>query len=141
MPPHSTNLDQEGASFKSFLLVETGRFREQEVIEAFTAAGGRNLSDNLSDLRAQVAANQKGIQLVGELIHQYGLNVVQAYMGHIQTNAEVAVRDMLKSVAKDANKRTGRSVLEAEELMDDGSRIYLKVTLNEEEGSAMCDFT
>lgn len=47
-------------------------------------SGTRNLHDNLSDLRAQVAANQKGIQLVGELIGQYGLDVVQAYMGHIQ---------------------------------------------------------
>lgn len=141
MPPHSTSLDQEGASFKSFLLVEGGKFREQEVIEAFTVAGGRNLNDNLSDLRAQVAANQKGIQLVSELIQQYGLEVVQAYMGHIQTNAEVAVRDMLRSVARDAKERTGRSILEAEEFMDDGSRIYLKVTLNENEGSALCDFT
>lgn len=49
-------------------------------------SGTRNLHDNLSDLRAQVAANQKGIQLVGELIGQYGLDVVQAYMGHIQVS-------------------------------------------------------
>lgn len=141
MPPHSTSLDQEGASFKSFLLVEKGHFRENEVIEAFKAAGGRNLSDNLSDLRAQVAASQKGIQLVGELIEQYGLQVVQAYMAHIQTNAEVAVRDMLREVAKNALERTGKSELEAEERMDDGSVIYLKVTLDGENGSAVCDFT
>lgn len=63
MPPHSTSLSQEGASFKSFLLVEGGHFREKEVLAAFTAAGGRNLSDNFSDLRAQVAANQKGMCL------------------------------------------------------------------------------
>lgn len=141
MPPHSTSLSQEGASFKSFLLVEKGHFREREIVEAFTKAGGRNLGDNLSDLRAQVAANHKGIQLVTELIQQYGLDVVQAYMGHIQSNAEVAVRDMLKEVASDALKRTGRSELEAEELMDDGSRIYLKVTLDGKDGSALCDFT
>lgn len=141
MPPHSTRLDQEGASFKSFLLVEKGHFRETEVVEAFKLAGGRNLNDNLSDLRAQVAASQKGIQLVGELIEQYGLQVVQSYMKHIQTNAEVAVRDMLKEVAKDALQRTGRSELEAEERMDDGSIIYLKVILDGEKGSALCDFT
>lgn len=141
MPPHSTSLDQEGASFKSFLLVEKGQFREAEVMEAFKAAGGRNHSDNLSDLRAQVAASQKGIQLVGELIDQYGLQVVQAYMKHIQTNAEVAVRDMLKEVAKSSLERTGKTELEAEERMDDGSVIYLKVTLDEEKGSALCDFT
>lgn len=141
MPPHSTSLDQEGASFKSFLLVEKGHFRENEVIEEFKAAGGRNLGDNLSDLRAQVAASQKGIQLVGELIEQYGLNVVQAYMKHIQSNAEIAVRDMLREVAKSALKRTGKSELNAEERMDDGSVISLKVSLNGSEGTALCDFS
>lgn len=141
MPPHSTSLDQEGAAFKSFLLVDKGKFMEEEFTKEIKQAGGRNLSDNISDLRAQVAANQKGIQLVKELIDQYGLKVVQAYMGHIQSNAELAVRDMLKEVAKDALKRTGRIVLEAEDFMDDGSLIRLKVTLNEKLGTAVCDFT
>lgn len=87
-----------------------------------------------------MAANKKGIDLVCELIDHYGLEVVQAYMGHIQSNAEIAVRDMLRKVAKDAVKRTGKSVLEGVEFMDDGSPISLKVTLNEIEGSAYCDF-
>ncbi|KAJ8925583.1 hypothetical protein NQ315_009423 [Exocentrus adspersus] len=140
MPPHSTSLDQEGAAFKSFLLVANGKFQEEEFTEVIRKAGGRNLNDNISDLRAQVAANKKGIDLVCELIDQYGLEVVQAYMGHIQTNAEIAVRDMLRKVAKDAMQRTGKSVLEAVEHMDDGSPISLKITLNEREGSAYCDF-
>ncbi|GJQ79107.1 hypothetical protein Trydic_g5362 [Trypoxylus dichotomus] len=140
MPPHSTSLDQEGAAFKSFLLVDKGRFCEEEFTVEINKAGGRNLNDNISDLRAQVAANQKGIQLVSELIAQYGLHVVQAYMGHIQSNAEIAVRDMLKEVAKDALNRTGRTVLEAEDRMDDGSLIKLKVALNDKDGSAICDF-
>lgn len=88
-----------------------------------------------------MAASQKGIQLVGELIEQYGLNVVQAYMKHIQTNAEVAVRDMLKEVAKSALERTGKSELFAEERMDDGSLISLKVSLDGVEGAAVCDFS
>ncbi len=80
-------------------------------ISSSGCSGTRNLNDNLSDLRAQVAANQKvhfmitsyhlinqGIALVCELIDSYGLDVVQAYMGHIQSNAEVAVRSMLKEV-------------------------------------------
>lgn len=141
MPPHSTNLMEEGVSFKSFTLVEDGHFLEDEVIAAFTKAGGRNLSDNISDLRAQVAANKKGIALVGELIDHYGLEVVQAYMNHIQKNAEIAVRDMLRQVAQDTYQRTGSLILEAEEFMDDGSPIKLKVELNREEGSAFCDFT
>lgn len=112
MPPHSTSLAQEGAAFKSFLLVENGQFRESEITKALItptdakgATGTRNLADNLSDLKAQVAANQKGIQLVSELIDSYGLNVVQAYMNYIQQNAEVAVRDMLKEIARKTRER------------------------------------
>lgn len=106
MPPHSTSLSQEGAAFKSFLLVEDNVFQEDEIrralltpSEAEGATGTRNLSDNLSDLKAQVAANRRGIQLVSELISSYGLPVVQAYMKYIQENAELAVRDMLKEIA------------------------------------------
>lgn len=112
MPPHSTSLYQEGASFKSFLLVESGAFKETEITKELTtstgapgATGTRNLNDNLSDLKAQVAANQKGIKLVSELIDTYGLKVVQAYMDYIQQNAEVAVRDMLKEIAKSTKER------------------------------------
>ncbi|KAM7345135.1 5-oxoprolinase [Cochliomyia hominivorax] len=148
MPPHSTSLAQEGASFKSFLIVENGIFQEEEVVKRFTtptgakgATGTRNLSDNISDLKAQIAANQKGIQLVSELIDCYGLNVVQAYMNYIQENAEVAVCDMLRQIAKDTMNRTESSILEAEEFMDDGSPIKLKVTIDADKGSAVCDFT
>lgn len=112
MPPHSTSLAQEGAAFKSFLLVENGQFKEDEIIKALTtptgvkgATGTRNLADNLSDLKAQVAANQKGIQLVSELIDSYGLRIVQAYMNYIQQNAEVAVRDMLREIARKTRER------------------------------------
>lgn len=112
MPPHSTSLAQEGAAFKTFLLVENGQFKEEDVSKALTtptkakgATGTRNLADNISDLKAQVAANQKGIQLVSELIDSYGLNVVQAYMNYIQQNAEVAVRDMLKEIARKTRER------------------------------------
>lgn len=68
MPPHSTSLSQEGAAFKSFLLVQKDRFMEEEVTRAIKEAGGRNLHDNISDLRAQVAANKKGIDLVSNRI-------------------------------------------------------------------------
>ncbi|SPP75055.1 5-oxoprolinase [Drosophila guanche] len=148
MPPHSTSLAQEGAAFKSFLIVESGLFQEQQIIERLTtptaakgAVGTRNLSDNLSDLKAQIAANHKGIQLVSELIDSYGLNVVQAYMSHIQKNAELAVRDMLRQIGRDSLARTGSTVLQAQEFMDDGSPITLKVTIDAEQGSALCDFT
>lgn len=147
MPPHSTTLEQEGASFKSFLVVEEGKFKEAELSECLTtpsgpgASGTRNLQDNISDIKAQIAANQKGIQLVSELINTYSLPVVQAYMHYIQINAETAVRDMLKIIAKKTRESTGSLILEAEEKMDDGSPIKLKIILNEEDGSAICDFT
>lgn len=73
--------------------------------------------------------------LVQELIKEYGLNVVQAYMGHIRDNAETAVRSMLKNVGS-----KGERVLEAEDFMDDGSRIKLKISINVDIGSAVFDF-
>ncbi|XP_030631062.1 5-oxoprolinase [Chanos chanos] len=148
MPPHSTSLQQEGAVFTSFKLVTGGVFQEKAVTDALMApaqysgcSGTRNLHDNLSDLRAQVAANQRGSQLVKELIDCYGLDVVQAYMGHIQSNAELAVRDMLRDFARRRRQQTGSLDVEAEDHMDDGTPIRLRVQINEEEGSAVFDFT
>ncbi|XP_076238915.1 5-oxoprolinase [Calliopsis andreniformis] len=148
MPPHSTMLLQEGATFKSFLLVHKGVFREKELTEALMApgkipgsSGTRNLSDNLSDLKAQIAANHKGSLLVNELIDTYGLDVVQAYMGHIQHNAEVAVRDMLKSVGSKLLKETGSTAATAIDYMDDGSPIQFLLSIDIEKGEAVCDFT
>ncbi|XP_029313101.1 5-oxoprolinase [Cottoperca gobio] len=148
MPPHSTSLQQEGAVFTSFKLVTGGVFQEEAVTEALMApaqypdsSGTRNLHDNLSDLRAQVAANRRGSQLVGELIDSYGLAVVQAYMGYIQSNAELAVRDMLKDFARRRRQQTGSLEVESEDFMDDGTAIRLRVQINEEEGSAVFDFT
>ncbi|XP_071594695.1 5-oxoprolinase isoform X1 [Heliangelus exortis] len=143
MPPHSRSLQEEGAVFISFKLVKDGVFQEEAVREALLApgrvpgcSGSRTLGDNLSDLRAQVAANQKGIQLVTGLIRLHGLPAVQAYMAHIQANAEVAVREMLRGFAA----RWGREV-EAEDSMDDGTPIRLRVQVDPQEGSAVFDFS
>ena len=148
MPPHSKYLWQEGAAFKSFKIVDGGEFQEEGLTAILMApgqhpgcTGTRQLQDNLSDLRAQIAANHKGIQLVNELIDQYSLPVVQAYMAHIQANAEVAVRDMLKVIGNEAMAKTGQSVLIAEDAMDDGSPIKLKVSINIGLGEAVFDFS
>ncbi|XP_048338304.1 5-oxoprolinase-like, partial [Sphaerodactylus townsendi] len=148
MPPHSQSLQEEGAVFISFKLVKDGIFQEEEVTEALMApgripgsSGTRNLHDNLSDLRAQVAANQKGIHLVNELIGHYGLEVVQAYMAHIQANAEVAVQDMLRDFAQKRGEPGRPLTVEAEDFMDDGSPIRLKVAVDPQEGKAVFDFT
>eukprot|EP00118_Oscarella_pearsei_P010258 m.62328 g.62328 ORF g.62328 m.62328 type:complete len:1245 (+) comp35057_c0_seq3:36-3770(+) len=148
MPPHSKALWEEGMCVKSFKLVDGGRFQEEGVTELLmepskypNSSGSRNLHDNLSDLKAQVAANNKGILLVKELIEEYGPDVVQAYMNHIQNNAEVAVREMLTEIAINTRLRTGSTVLSAVDHMDDGSPICLKITIDETEGTALFDFT
>eukprot|EP01065_Artemidia_motanka_P049728 TRINITY_DN8323_c0_g2_i2.p1 TRINITY_DN8323_c0_g2~~TRINITY_DN8323_c0_g2_i2.p1 ORF type:complete len:962 (+),score=331.04 TRINITY_DN8323_c0_g2_i2:979-3864(+) len=146
MPPHSKCLADEGAAIIAFKLVEGGKFMD-EGIRALLAkpaeipgnSGARRVEDNISDLQAQVAANAKGSQLIWQLISEVGLEVVQAYMQHIQKNAELAVRDMLRrfSVAQGlAEVDTVRAV----DSLDDGSEIKLAVTVNRAEGSAVFDF-
>ena len=103
-------------------------------------SGARNLADNISDLKAQVAANQRGIDLLLEMVEHYSLETVQAYMEHIQENAEQAVRSMLK----DLSLRKGLAEidsLEAEDHLDDGSPIRLKITINRNDRSAIFDFS
>lgn len=148
MPPHSKSIHEEGAVFKSFMLVKGGVFMEEEVTAALNepgqypgSSGTRNLHDNLSDLKAQVAANQKGIRLINELIDEYGLDVVQAYMGHIQANAEVAVQEMLCEIARKTKQKTGQTRLTAEEFMDDGSKISLDIEIDETKGTGLVDFS
>lgn len=151
MPPISTSLAQEGAAIVSFKLVEGGIFQEDGITAVLqdpgsdpASTGTRKLSDNLSDLRAQVAANQRGIQLVNELITECGLDVVLAYMDHIQANAEVAVREMLKSHAAacgpSAVNAHGLVEFSAVDYMDDGSPISLTVTIDPRSGDAVFDF-
>ena len=101
-------------------------------------SGTRNLSDNLSDLKAQIAANKKGIDLITQLIDEYSLGVVLAYMGHIQHTAEQSVRELMLNVVARAN---GRTHFEAVERMDDGSSLHLSVNVNTNDaGSATFDF-
>lgn len=148
MPPHSKYLFEEGASFKSFFLVRDGEFKEMELIEELKkpakfpgCSGSRNLHDNIADLKAQVAANQKGIKLVQELVDSYGLDVVQAYMSYIQSNAEVAVRDMLREIGKKYAGESENAMLSSVDYMDDGSPICLTVSINIKSGTALCDFS
>lgn len=150
MPPNSTKLWQEGAVFKSMKIVENNFFKENEIVEAFQApakftgcSGSRNIKDNISDLKAQVAANNKGIELIKQLINEYKLEVVLAYMKHIQNTAEQSVRNLMKEIsAKTNNDPTKKFVkLKDEEYMDDGSIIKLSVKINKEDGSASFDFT
>ncbi|KAF3022637.1 hypothetical protein E8E14_013995 [Neopestalotiopsis sp. 37M] len=143
MPPNSKELWEEGAVIKSFKVIEGGVFKEDELTEMLMApgkipgvSGTRCLRDNISDIKAQAAANHRGSQLIHGLIADYGLKVVQFYMGEIIGAAELAVRDMLKRIYKSTNGKP----LEAVDYMDDGTPIQLKVTIDNESGGAVFDF-
>ncbi|WEW57941.1 5-oxoprolinase [Emydomyces testavorans] len=144
MPPHSRELYQEGAAIKSEKLVSEGKFNEERITELLYhepaqypgCSGTRCLADNLNDLKAQVAANQKGISLISSLVEDYGEDVVQFYMRSIQKNAELSVRNLLKTVSK----RFEGADLTAIDYMDDGSPIQLKISIDAENGRAVFDF-
>lgn len=153
MPPDSRQLMEEGAAILSFKLVRNNIFQEQGVSDLLLAPeniaseqgrpairGTRLLSDNLSDLKAQVAANQKGIDLILEMVEHNGLDVVQAYMQHVQETAEEAVRTSLCEVSR-LQGLAGKDTISATEYLDDGSPINLTLTLDRSDGSAVFDFT
>ncbi|UPL00473.1 hypothetical protein LCI18_011407 [Fusarium solani-melongenae] len=145
MPPHSKEIWQEGASFTSFKLIEQGRFNEEELRELMLekparypgCTGTRTWSDNVSDLKAQAAANLKGIRLIQDCIKEYGLSTVQKYMNGIQANAEKIVRSLLRKVHDEFSGLP----LEAVDYLDDGSMMCLKIHIDREQGSATFDFT
>lgn len=152
MPPHSKSLAEEGAAIVAMKLVKGGLFQEDEIVRVLTtplgsgSSGTRTLQDNLSDLRAQVAANQRGIDLVQGLIEECSLRTVLAYMRHIQSNAESAVRAMLIQFAKGVSPVSGIAgqsdevTVKGKDFMDDGTPICLTVTINKLNGSAIFDF-
>ncbi|OAL46694.1 hypothetical protein IQ07DRAFT_590232 [Pyrenochaeta sp. DS3sAY3a] len=144
MPPTSSALWQEGAAIESTKLVSEGKFNEEEVRRLLLVepaqydgcSGSRKLADNVSDLKAQIAANVKGISLIKDLITEFGLATVHRYMFAIQTTAELAVRDLLKNTVA----KFGPEPLEAVDYMDDGTPIKLRITIADD-GSAEFDFT
>ncbi|MGY3199887.1 hydantoinase B/oxoprolinase family protein [Streptomyces sp. TE5632] len=133
MPADSRTIDEEGVLFDNWLLTENGRFREQETLGLLTEARypSRNPQTNLADLRAQIAANQKGVDEVGRMIENFGLDVVQAYMRHVQDNAEDAVRRVIDAL--DDGEYTYET--------DSGAAIRVRVRVDRENRSATIDFT
>ncbi|CAG8290365.1 unnamed protein product [Penicillium nalgiovense] len=144
MPPKSTELWQEGAAIEGDKIVSDGILDEARLIELLVTkpsqypgcAGARCLSDNLSDLKAQIAANTRGITLIQTLFNEYGTQTVQRYMYAIQATAESAVRNLLKELYQKFNGQP----LESVDYMDDGTPIRLKVTIDGTNGSAVFDF-
>jgi 5-oxoprolinase (ATP-hydrolysing) len=133
MPARSRDIHEEGVLFDTWLLVQDGRLREQETLALLTGARhpSRDPTTNLADLRAQIAANAKGVEEVGRMIDHYGLDVVQAYMRHVQDNAEEAVRRVVDALDDGAYRyRT-----------DSGAEIHVRISADRAARGAVIDFT
>ncbi|MFC1777819.1 hydantoinase B/oxoprolinase family protein, partial [Pseudomonadota bacterium] len=132
-PPDSTCIEDEGVLIDNFLLVENGLLREKQVRELLASGKYpcRNINQNLADLSAQIAANKTGLVELHKMVAHYGIDVVSAYMKHVQDNAEESVRRVI-DVLKDS---------EFEYAFDDGSLIKVKITVNNREREATIDFT
>ncbi|KAI5964814.1 uncharacterized protein KGF55_001884 [Candida pseudojiufengensis] len=145
MPPNSKTIYDEGAAVITHKLCSEGKFDEEGVIRILVdepakqpgGSGTRTLSDNISDLKAQVAANYKGIVLLQKLVEDFTYDVIKLYMGGIQSTAEIAVRNLLKL----AYAKFGSKELKGIDYIDDGTAIALTVTIDPESGSALFDFT
>lgn len=142
MPPFSTRIEEEGVQIDNFLLVEGdgrggGTLREAELL-ALLGSGpypSRNPQQNLADLKAQIAANEKGVQELRKMVEQFGLDVVQAYMRHVQDNAEEAVRRAIDRLA--TRLKDGQFTLP----LDNGAQIRVAVRIDAAGRSAVIDFT
>ncbi|WP_105440155.1 hydantoinase B/oxoprolinase family protein [Neorhizobium sp. T25_13] len=133
MTPLATTVDEEGVLFDNVLLVDRGRFDEAGITDLLSnhPYPARNVAQNVADLRAQIAANEKGVHEMRKMIAQFGLDVVQAYMGHVQDNAEESVRRVLEKL--------GNS--EFSYPTDQGSVINVKITVDKAKREATVDFT
>ena len=106
MPPFSTRIDEEGVLIDNVKLVDGGRLREAEMLALLRSGAhpSRNPEQNLADLQAQIAANEKGVQELRKMVAQFGLDVVQAYMRHVQDNAEESVRRVITQLSDGASR-------------------------------------
>ena len=100
MSPKATRIEEEGVYIDPFKLVEDGRFREEAVLQLLTDGPypARDPAQNVADLKAQAAANAKGVEELGKLVAQYGLAMVEAYMGHVQDNAAESVARVIEKL-------------------------------------------
>ncbi|HXN15645.1 MAG TPA: hydantoinase B/oxoprolinase family protein [Usitatibacter sp.] len=133
MPPFSRTVEEEGVLLDNVKLVEGGRMLEAEMRRLLASARypARNPDQNIADLRAQIAANEKGVQELKRMVAHFGLEMVRAYMGHVQDNAEECVRRVI-GVLKD-----GEFAYE----MDNGAIIKVRIAIGADRRSATIDFT
>jgi 5-oxoprolinase (ATP-hydrolysing) len=133
MSPIATSIEEEGIYIDNFKLVDRGRFCERELYELLTKAKypARNPLQNVNDLKAQIAANEKGVQELHKMVGQFGLNVVHAYMKHVQDNADESVRRVIDRL------HDSEFSYEA----DQGNVIKVKITVDKKKREATVDFT
>jgi 5-oxoprolinase (ATP-hydrolysing) len=132
MPPTSRAVEEEGVLIDDFLLVDAGRFREAETVALLQSAKypARNPVQNIADLKAQIAAGAKGFAELHRMVRHFGRAVVEAYMCHVQDNAEEAVRRVIDRLS------SGSFTHE----MDDGAKICVRVAINRVKREALIDF-
>jgi 5-oxoprolinase (ATP-hydrolysing) len=133
MPPFSKTIEEEGVLFDNFLLVRGGQLREAELYAQLRSGRypARNPQQTTADLRAQIAANEKGVQELKAMVAQFGRATVAAYMKHVQDNAEESVRRVITAL------KDGQFTLD----LDNGARIAVKVTVHAAQREATIDFT
>jgi 5-oxoprolinase (ATP-hydrolysing) len=133
MPPFSTLIEEEGVEIDNFKLVDRGTLREAEMIALLRSGKypSRNPEQNMADLKAQIAANEKGVQELRKMVDQFGLDVVQAYMRHVQDNAEESVRRVITRL------KDGAFTLP----LDNGAQISVAIRVDAQKRSAEIDFT
>jgi 5-oxoprolinase (ATP-hydrolysing) len=133
MSPLATSIHEEGVYIDNFLLVDRGRFRERELYALLKSGDypARNPLQNVNDLKAQIAANEKGVRELKRMVEMFSLEVVEAYMGHVQDNADESVRRVLDKLADG----------EAESVSDQGAVIKVKISVDKERREATVDFT
>jgi 5-oxoprolinase (ATP-hydrolysing) len=132
-PPDSRHIDEEGVLIDNFKMVDQGRLRDVETRALLASAcyPARNIDQNMADLRAQIAANETGVREILRMVEQFGQPVVDAYMRHVQDNAEVAVRRAIETL------KEGEFRYE----MDSGSAIHVAVRVDRATRTATIDFT
>jgi 5-oxoprolinase (ATP-hydrolysing) len=133
MSPRATTIEEEGVYIDNFKMVDQGRFLERELNDLLLGAKypARNSVQNINDLKAQIAANEKGVRELKKIIADFGFDVVQAYMGHVQDNAAESVRRVLD--------RLHDSEFSYE--MDQGTVIKVKISVDKKKREATVDFT
>jgi 5-oxoprolinase (ATP-hydrolysing) len=133
MSPNATTIEEEGVLFDNFKLVDRGRFREKELYDALLGARypARNPLQNVNDIKAQIAANEKGVTELRKMVTHFTLPVVKAYMKHVQDNAAESVRRVIDRLHDSS----------FEYPMDLGTTIKVKISVDKEKREATVDFT